>query len=103
MLVKNPEAAQAVGLIFFLPIVFISNTFVPTQGMPAWLRVVAEWNPVSAVASSCRNLFGNPNPSANIPVWPMQHPELATILWSIGLIAVFAPLAVYFYRRKALR
>jgi ABC-2 type transport system permease protein len=103
MLVKNPEAAQAVGLIFFLPIVFISNTFVPTQGMPAWLRVVAEWNPVSAVASSCRNLFGNPNPSANIPVWPMQHPEMATILWSIGLIAVFAPLAVYFYRRKALR
>jgi ABC-2 type transport system permease protein len=103
MLVKNPEAAQAVGLIFFLPIVFISNTFVPTQGMPAWLRVVAEWNPVSAVASSCRNLFGNPNPSANIPVWPMQHPEFATILWSIGLIAVFAPLAVFVYRRKALR
>jgi ABC-2 type transport system permease protein len=103
MLLKNPEAAQAVGLIFFLPITFISNTFVPTQGMPAWLRVVAEWNPVSAVASSCRNLFGNPNPSANIAVWPMQHPELATLLWSIGLIAVFAPLAVHLYRRKALR
>jgi hypothetical protein len=32
----------------------------------------------------------------------MQHPELATVLWSIGLLAVFAPLAVYFYRRKAL-
>ena len=82
---------------------FVSNTFVPTQGMPAWLRVVADWNPVSAVASSCRDLFGNPNPSSTIPVWPMQHPELATVLWSIGLIAVFAPLAVYFYRRKALR
>ena len=103
MLVKNPEAAQAVGFIFFLPMVFISNTFVPTQGMPAWLRVVANWNPVSAVAASCRNLFGNPNPSANIPAWPMQHPELATVLWSIGLIAVFAPLAVHFYRRKSLQ
>jgi ABC-2 type transport system permease protein len=103
MLVRNPEAAQAVGLIFFLPVTFISNTFVPTQGMPAWLRVVADWNPVSAVASSCRNLFGNPNPSANIAAWPMQHPELATILWSVGLIAVFAPLAVHMYRRKSLR
>jgi hypothetical protein len=58
---------------------------------------------VSAVASSCRNLFGNPNLSTNTAAWPMQHPELATILWSIGLIAVFAPLAVHMYRRKSLR
>jgi ABC transporter DrrB family efflux protein len=103
MLVKNPETAQAVGFIFFLPMVFISNTFVPTQGMPAWLRTVANWNPVSAVAAACRHLFGNPNPSAHITAWPMQHPELATIVWSIGLIAVFAPLAVHLYRRKALQ
>jgi ABC-2 type transport system permease protein len=103
MLVKNPETAQAVGFIFFLPMVFISNTFVPTQGMPAWLRAVADWNPVSAVAAACRHLFGNPNPSAHIAAWPMQHPELATIVWSIGLIAVFAPLAVHLYRRKSLR
>ncbi len=103
MLVKNPEAAQAVGFIFFLPMVFISNTFVPTQGMPTWLRAVANLNPVSAVAAACRNLFGNPNPSAHIPAWPMQHPELATVLWSIGPIAVFAPLAVHLYRRKSLQ
>ena len=103
MLVKNPEAAAAVGFIFFLPLVFVSNTFVPTQGMPAWLRTVADWNPVSAVASACRNLFGNPNPSSDIAAWPMQHPELSTVLWSIGLIAVFAPLAVHLYRRKAER
>jgi ABC-2 type transport system permease protein len=101
MLVKNAEAAQAVGFIFFLPMVFISNTFVPTQGMPAWLRAVANWNPVSA--ASCRTRFGNPNPSAHIQAWPMQHPELATVLWSIGLIAVFAPLAVHLYRRKSLQ
>jgi ABC-2 type transport system permease protein len=103
MLVKNPEAAAAVGFIFFLPMVFVSNTFVPTQGMPEWLRVVADWNPVSAVASACRKLFGNPNPSSSISAWPMQHPELATLAWSIGLIAIFAPLAVYLYRRKTLR
>jgi hypothetical protein len=33
----------------------------------------------------------------------MQHPELATAIWSVGLIAVFAPIAVYLYRRKVLR
>jgi ABC-2 type transport system permease protein len=103
MLVKNPESAAAVGFIFFLPLVFVSNTFVPTQGMPAWLRVVADWNPVSAVASACRDLFGNPNPSAHIRAWPMEHPESATLLWSIGLIAIFAPLAVHLYKRRSLR
>jgi ABC transporter DrrB family efflux protein len=103
MMVKNPEAAAAVGFIFFLPLVFVSNTFVPTQGMPDWLQVVADWNPVRAVASACRNLFGNPNPSSHITAWPMQHPELATLLWSIGLIAIFAPSAVHLYRRKTLQ
>jgi len=103
MLVKDPEAAQAIGFIVFLPISFISNTFVPTQAMPVWIRAIAEWNPVSAVASSCRALFGNPNPSALIHVWPMQHPELATVAWSLGLIAIFAPLAVHIYGRKSSR
>jgi ABC-type multidrug transport system permease subunit len=83
--------------------VFISNTFVPTQGMPHWLQIVADWNPVSAVAAACRSLFGNPNPSSDISVWPMQHPELATVAWSVALFSVFAPLAVHLYRRKTLR
>jgi ABC-2 type transport system permease protein len=101
MLLRSPETAQAMGFIFFLPLSFVSNAFVPTQGMPAWLRDFANWNPMSAVAAACRNLFGGnvPTPDA----WPMQHPELAVLIWSIGLIAVFAPTAVYLYRRKVLR
>jgi ABC-2 type transport system permease protein len=101
MLLRSPETAQALGFIFFLPLSFVSNAFVPTQGMPAWLRDFANWNPLSAVAESCRNLFGGnvPTPDA----WPLQHPELAVVIWSVGLIAVFAPTAVYLYRRKVLR
>lgn len=102
MLLKNPEAAQALGFIVFLPLSFVSNAFVPTQGMPTWLRDFANWNPLSAVAASCRQLFGNPNPAAAAQAWPMHHPELATLLWSAGLIAVFAPTAVYLFRRKVL-
>ncbi|HXW79732.1 MAG TPA: ABC transporter permease [Acidimicrobiales bacterium] len=102
MMLANPEAAQAMGFIVFLPLAFVSNAFVPTQGMPGWLQAVANWNPLSAVAASCRELFGNPNPAATISAWPMQHPELATVLWSVALILVFAPLAVRLYRRKAL-
>ncbi len=97
---KSAESAQSFGFIFLFPLAFISNSLVPTQGMPGWLQVIANWNPVSAVTAAARHLFGNPNPSASIHAWPMQHPVEAALLWSIGLLVVFAPLAAYFFRRR---
>jgi uncharacterized membrane protein len=68
--------------------------------MPAILRTIANWNPVSAVTAAARQLFHNPNPSAAIQAWPMQHPVVASLAWSIGLLVVFAPLAAWLYRRR---
>jgi ABC-type multidrug transport system permease subunit len=101
MVLRSPEAAQQMGFVLFLPLTFVSNAFVPTQAMPGWLQPIAEWNPMSAVAAASRHLFGNPNPAASVQAWPMQHPELAVIGWSVVLLMVFAPLAVHLYRRKA--
>ena len=101
MMLRSPEAAQQMGFVLFLPLTFVSNAFVPTQGMPGWLQPIAEWNPMSALAAASRSLFGNPNPAASVQAWPMQHPELAVLGWSAVLLAVFAPLAVQLYRRKA--
>jgi ABC transporter DrrB family efflux protein len=101
MVLRSPESAQQLGFVLFLPLTFVSNAFVPTQGMPGWLQAVANWNPMSALAATSRELFGNPNPAASVQAWPMQHPELAVIGWSALLLAVFAPLAVHLYRRKA--
>ena len=102
MVLRSPEAAQQTGFIIFLPLTFVSSAFVPTQTMPGWLQPIAEWNPLSALAAACRSLFGNPNPAASVDAWPMQHPELAVVCWSVGLLLVFAPLAVHLYRRKAI-
>jgi ABC-2 type transport system permease protein len=98
---RSPEAAGQTGFIIFLPLMFVSNAFVPTQGMARWLQPVAEWNPMSALASACRHLFGNPDPATGVHAWPMQHPELAVGCWAVALLAVFAPLSVHLYRRKA--
>jgi ABC-2 type transport system permease protein len=100
MAFSNPEAAQGIMFILVFPLAFVSNVFVPTQGMPAWLQTIANWNPVSAVASACRELFGNPNPSATIPAWPMQHPVEASIIWSLAMLAVCVPLAARLYKRR---
>jgi ABC-2 type transport system permease protein len=97
---KDSESAQGIGLIVLFPLAFVSNALVPTQHMPALLRTIANWNPVSAVTAAARQLFQNPNPSASIHAWPMQHPVTASLLWSVVLLAVFAPLAAWLYRRR---
>jgi ABC-2 type transport system permease protein len=97
LLVKNEETAdQMLPLIF--PVSMLSNSFVPTAGMPAWLRTVSDWNPVSALVAACRGLFGNPGvPSGHVAL-PLQHPVAATLLWSAALLAIFVPLSVRRYR-----
>ena len=70
---KGPESAQGIGLVILFPAAIVSNAFVPTQHMPTVMRVFANWNPISTVTDACRQLWGNPNPSATIQTWPMQH------------------------------
>jgi ABC transporter DrrB family efflux protein len=100
MAVSGAESAQGIVFIVIFPLAFVSNVFVPTQGMPSWLATIANWNPVSAVASACRVLFGNPNPSGAIQAWPMQHPVAAAVIWSLALLAVAVPLAGRLYVRR---
>jgi ABC transporter DrrB family efflux protein len=100
LLVSDPESAQAVGLVILFPVAFVSSCFVPTQGLPTVMRAIADWNPVSAVAASCRELFGNPNPAALTDSFPAQHPVLMAVAWSAAILAVCAPLATHLLRRR---
>jgi ABC-2 type transport system permease protein len=97
---KSAESAQGVGLVILFPLAFVSNALVPTERMPEVLRWIADWNPVSAVTTAARQLWGNPNPSASIHAWPMQHPVAASLLWSVALLAIFGPLAAYLFKQR---
>ncbi|MFF8773813.1 ABC transporter permease [Kitasatospora sp. NPDC015120] len=98
--VRSPEAATSAGLIWLFPLTFISNAFVPVSSMPGWLQAIAYWNPFSATVQACRNLFGNQVGPVD-DVWPMQHAELVSVLWSVVITAVFSWLAVRKYRHSA--
>jgi ABC transporter DrrB family efflux protein len=97
---KSPESAASFGFIVLFPMTFVSNAMVPTQHMPGWLQAIANWNPVSAVVAGSRVLWGNPNPSGTIHAWPMQHPVEAALIWSVGILAIAAPLAARFFRLR---
>jgi len=97
---KSPESAASFGFIVLFPLAFVSNAMVPTLHMPGWLQAIANWNPVSAVCAAVRHLWGNPNPSARVQAWPMQHPVQASLIWSVIILAVAAPLAAHFFQRR---
>lgn len=56
LLAKDPESAQAAGLIWVFPLAFASSIFVPINTMPDWLQGFAKNQPVSRVASAVREL-----------------------------------------------
>ncbi|MFD7462004.1 MULTISPECIES: ABC transporter permease [unclassified Streptomyces] len=95
LLTRNEEAAgQLGGATFVLPL--LSNAYIPTEGLPGWLRALAEWNPISAVTTAVRDLFGNA-PVPDGAAWPVAHPVAGSLAWCALLIAVFAPAAVRRY------
>ncbi|MEU9155365.1 ABC transporter permease [Streptomyces sp. NPDC048417] len=99
LIVTDEETADHI-LILVFPVSMISNTFVPTAGMPAWLQTIADWNPVSAAVAACRELWHNPGATAAAAdTWPLRHPVTATLGWSLLLIAVFMPLSVLRHQR----
>lgn len=95
LLSRSEEAAgQLGGATFLLPL--LSNAYIPTDGLPGWLRTLAEWNPISAVATAMRELFGNA-PAPVDGAWPVVHPVAGSLAWCGVLIVVFLPLAVRRY------
>ena len=92
MLVSSAEAANSVGFIAVFPLTFISSAFVPVQTMPAALKAFAEVNPFTVIVDAMRSLWLGA-PAGNY-VW-------GAVVWSLVIVAVFAPLAVARYRRAA--
>jgi ABC-2 type transport system permease protein len=105
LLAPSPEAAQSAGLIWLTPLTFVSSGFVPEASMPGPLRLIAEWNPLTAVINAVRERFGNTAPGLGHASdgWPAAHAWEYAWLSSIVIIAVFVPLSMRAYRRVASR
>lgn len=92
LVVGDPETAQAAAFPVLAPLVFASSLFVPVDKMPGWLQPWAEHQPVSVTANAVRHLIiGDPVGSSS-DVWQ-------ALAWCVGILVVFAPIAVRRYRR----
>jgi ABC transporter DrrB family efflux protein len=90
--IKDEEAVQAFGMIWLFPVVFLSSAFVPIQTMPGWLQAFANNQPVTYVIDTMRALaLGGPVADS---LWK-------SVVWLVGILVVFAPLAVRAYKRAS--
>jgi ABC-2 type transport system permease protein len=102
--VRSVQVAQSAGVIWLIPVSFLSNAFVPTANMPTVVRTIADWNPVSTVGTAMRELFGNTGDAATAPTsWPDRHALEVSLVWCVVLLAVFVPLSVRRFRRATSR
>jgi ABC transporter DrrB family efflux protein len=95
------EGVQGFMFTVMFPLTFLANTFAPTQNMPTWLRLLAEWNPISALTQAARELWGNGPPAPPGAAWPLHHPVGVTIFWALLITAVMAPLSLRAFRRRS--
>lgn len=87
---SSPEAASSTLFLPYLPLLMLSNGFVPEDGFPGWLQPFVRWQPVSLTADALRALSSG-GPTAT-PVL-----EAAVALAAIAL--VFGALGARAYRR----
>jgi ABC transporter DrrB family efflux protein len=97
---RSVEAVNGLMFTTMFPITFLANTFAPTDRMPHVLRVIAEWNPISSLVQAVRQLWGNDLPVPVDAQLPLHHPIITTLIWTVGLTLLVAPLAIRAFAKR---
>jgi ABC transporter DrrB family efflux protein len=98
---RSVEAVNGLMFATMFPVTFLANTFAPAENMPTLLRIFAEWNPISSLVLAVRELWGTPLPPAEHELaLPLQHPVISTIVWTVVITGVMAPLALRAFKRR---
>ncbi|HEY1446562.1 MAG TPA: ABC transporter permease [Acidimicrobiales bacterium] len=89
----SPQAAQGLSFLVF-PLSFVSSAYVPVSTMPGWMQGFASHQPMTYMVDSVRWLTGGPAAHALLG-HSLSYYLVPALLWSLGLVLVFAPLAVW--------
>ena len=95
MVLKTSDAMQGIGFAIMLPLSFLAGTFVPIAGLKPWIRVIAEWDPLSSFVATVRHVTQGTNATGS---WQLTHPVVSMVSWCVVIIAVCVPLALRRFR-----
>lgn len=92
VIARTASSVQGISMLVLFPLTFLSNAYVPVDTLPSWLAWFANANPVSHLVTAVRELANNGAIGADL--W-------LSLLGAAVIVAVFAPLTVRAYMRKA--
>jgi ABC transporter DrrB family efflux protein len=94
----NLETIESVGGLLAVLFSFLSTGFISPDKMPALVRPIAEWNPVSAVVTAVRQLWGNPQ---NIDGFAVTNHTLVVVVSIAVVLLVTGTISVRRYRTSS--
>jgi ABC-2 type transport system permease protein len=89
----SPQAAQGMSFLVF-PLSFVSSAYVPVSTMPGWMQGFAVNQPMTQMVNTVRLLTGGPA-AQELLGHSVSYYLVPSLLWTAGLIVVFAPLAAW--------
>ena len=89
---RTASSVQGISMIILFPLTFLSNAFVQPDTMPGWLQGFVNLNPVSHLVTAVRELTNDGVLGADAVI---------SLVGAAVIVAVFAPLTVRAYMRKA--
>ena len=92
VIARTAGSVQGISFLVLFPLTFFSNAFVGVQTLPSWLQGFVNVNPVSHLVTAVRDLTAHG--TFGIDGW-------LAVLGAAVIVAVFAPLTVRAYMRKA--
>ncbi|MGS0562924.1 MULTISPECIES: ABC transporter permease [Microbacterium] len=92
VIARTASSVQGISMLVLFPLTFLSNAFVPVDTMPGWLQGFVNINPVSHLVTAVREIVNNG--VFGVDAW-------ISLLGAAVIVAVFAPLTVRAYMRKA--
>jgi len=92
VIARSASSVQGISFLVLFPLTFLSNAFVPVDTLPPFLQWFVNINPVSHLVTAVRDL-------ANTGAWTSD--AWISLLGAAVIVAVFAPLTVRAYMKKA--
>lgn len=102
LVLRSGEAVGSLGFVIVMPFMFLSSAFIPLDGLPGWLRAIAQWNPLTAVTDECRRLWGN-STTARGDGFAAEHPGVVALVVLVVMFALIVPAAVRSFSKVTAR
>jgi ABC transporter DrrB family efflux protein len=93
----NAQAAQGLSILA-VPFSFISSAFVPIATMPGPVQAFAKAQPLTFMVNSWRGLLLGDAVTRTFD-HGLTYWVVGSLLWALGIVLVFTPLAVRSYRK----